>query len=1280
VIATAPPALDAAQRSALERLVIRARGLLESDLAAQAEGRYGIHLNGTIEDEAALPDDTTDKVTRRELEQIVAHLRTLGEDPPSAVARLLREAAFTHLNRLVAIRIAETIGLLPESLANGPQSRGFKDLGEIMPMLAGDFRTYIRLCGDELASDAPALFDPRNPLLTLQPTTAAFDELVALLADPNASEIWSAPDTLGWAYQFFNTAEERREMRQDSAPRNSHELAVRNQFFTPRYVVDFLVQNTLGRRLIETDPRSPLLEMLPLLVDPPSERRAPLDLTNLAVLDPACGSGHFLLGCYDLLERAWEVEGVSKEDAAARIVDSLWGLDIDSRCAQVASAAIMLRARQSAPTAVLPRPHAITARSLPSGAMGLDVLLQSLPIDRREMVRQISRALNLAPVLGPLLKIDETFGFAIRQQFALPDALRSEDFDEAEADVMRALANLADAASSTTAERLLAAEAQDAIRFVDALRRRYDCVLMNPPFGTEVPESKEYLRGAYHSCGADVDLFAAFVVRGLELCKPDGYMGAITSRAGMFLTTFERWRQEVFFGHQLTAVADLGFGVMAQALVEAAAYVVGAGAPLSNRRATFIRLLKDTDRPTSLASAAKGTQLGVSSDSHVFRIALADLEGVPGRPIAYWLSPSIRRLFTDLPRLEANGATVRKGLSTGDDFRFLRLFWEVPPERIGRGREQTQHGSRWVPFAKGGEYSPFWGDIHLVVDWANDGSHLKEFAGAYIRSQQLYFRSGITWSDRTASGFSARVLPIGCIFSHKGPAAIVASDTLPLALGWMNSRIVQALLSASLGAGDETTSGTASKSYEIGIVQKLPWPLVEGEGAEIISAAASRATNLTRQAGWFDETGRDFLAPGLCAAGKNPLIDQVKVMYAERCTSVLAIIEASYEIEHQLSSELGLDADANTYLDVEVGRHPATYSDSSLIDEERFARLFQSPIDRVVDELIAEKGGSRSIATLTFVADRRLEVLAHGLERHPSVLVSAINRLGILPPEEPRGSVSDLFSYLVGVAFGRWDARAGRAIAAHRPPPDLSDPLPIYPPGMLVDPSGSPARVAPDGYLFDLPPSGLLVDEAGQQWDIERRISAAAEMLFDGSDDVIQQMLPILGYRTIREYLRKQFFKDHLSRYSKSRRKGPIYWSLTVPSKNWGVWIYAPILTREMLYAVAAEAARRERLAGEVIARLDREKAAGAAKQTARRIAEELDAEEKLLEELRRFRAEAERVAGIGWTPELDDGIIMCAAPLADLFPSWPDAMTAREELRKGGYAWTTVAAWADQL
>ena len=145
---------------------------------------------------------------------------------------------------------------------------------------------------------------------------------------------------------------------------------------------------------------------------------------------------------------------------------------------------------------------------------------------------------------------------------------------------MAHLQAVADQASSSVAERLLAAEADDALRLVEVVRNRYDAVLMNPPFGEPVPDTKPYLRAAYPWLPTkDSNLLAAFVGRGLELCKTDGYLGAITSRAGMFLSTFEQWRRQVVLHNRLQAVADLGLGVMEQALVEAAAYTIGPGKP-----------------------------------------------------------------------------------------------------------------------------------------------------------------------------------------------------------------------------------------------------------------------------------------------------------------------------------------------------------------------------------------------------------------------------------------------------------------------------------------------------------------------------------------------------------------------------------------------------------------------------------------------------------------------------------------------------------------------------
>ena len=1286
---TAPPGLDAAQRLKLERLIIRARMLLESDFAAQAEGRFGIHLDGIIEDEAALPDSTTDRITRSDLEQIVTHLRTQGEDPASAVARLLREAAFTHVNRLIAIRVAEAIGLLPESLAKGPQSRGFRDLGEIMPMLSADYRGYLRLCGDELAADAPVLFDPRNPLLALEPSAVAFDELVACLADPGTADIWLATDALGWAYQFFNTADERREMREAQAPRNSWELGVRNQFFTPRYVVDFLVQNTIGRRLIESDPASSLLDVLPMLVDPPTEPGPRLDLEDVKCLDPACGSGHFLLGCYDILERAWELAGIAPSESAPKIVASLWGVDIDARCAQVASAAIVFRARRHCRDLPLPRPNIVTARGLPGGSAELPPDLH-LTAAQRSLVDLVSKVLVNAPLLGVLLKAEKILDREIRHGFfggqlgTLP--LNDEATEATEHELRDHLQAIADQASSSVIERLLAAEADDAIRLIDVVRQRYDVVLMNPPFGAPVPETKPYLKATYNWLPGRVDLYAAFVGRGLELCKPDGYLGAITSRAGLFITTFEKWRRDVVLANHLVALADLGYRVMHQAKVEAAAYVIGPGHPDPKDRAVFARILKEPDRAAALAEVIATSRSG-RPDSRIFRVTTRDLEVVPGSPVAYWMTPPVRRLFIDLPRLEGQWAEVRQGLATADDFRFVRAFWEVNPGRIARSREEIRAGGRWSPFAKGGEYSPFWADVFLLVDWEDDGRRIKAHVDRQypyldgkvdwvVKNQAYYFRPGLTWSSRTNSAMAVRVLPAGCIFSHKGPA-LFASDPL-LHLGWLDSRVVRLLIDATSASAEEDKTDV-SRSYEVGIVQSLPSPVP----LEFVSAVPGLTADIAHGVASFDatdETSRRFVGPGVAAS--SSIIDAVRAGQAEQWQLAAEILEKYSRLDRAFVNAIGTGDATEEVLRDASGPLLAELSRDELsgAEADEAARLLCGSVADAVEAATTKLGVARWIGLQHHIVDRRLELAALALDRSPTVLSKHATKHGLYPAEELVRKAEDLASYLVGCAFGRWDVRIGRDPSQAPSAPALFDPISLCSPGQLISPDDLPASVEPVGYPLRLPTDRLLIDEKGHTWDIESAVLNASEAMLYDSAGMIGEMLQILGRSTVRDYLRRRFFKDHLTRYSKSRRKAPIYWPLMVPSKNWGVWVYAPMFTRETLYAVALEAGRRERLTSDAITRIQREQRGSGTPGQARKLSEELDAEEKLAEELRRFRLEAERIAGLGWEPDLDDGIILCAAPLADLFPAWPATKTARAELRKGMHPWATVAAWADRL
>lgn len=1256
-------ALSGQQRSALEKLVQSARRWIEADLEKTLEGRFGINLDGDVESADRLSLTNAGHAVRVDLVGIVEYLRGEGEGPVESVARLVREAAFTHTNRLIAVRVAEAIGLLPETMARGLASKGFKDFSELAPTIAttewGRFAEFVRLCADELAADVPALFDPRNPLLELAISETVLAQVVEAMAVLEA-DLWSAPDTLGWAYQFFNTGEERKEMRESSAPRNSRELAVRNQFFTPSYVVEFLVHNGLGAHLAAGFPG--LADELPLLVEVPTEH-IDVNLEAVSVLDPACGSGHFLLGAYDVLEKAWAHAGIEAGAAAPAIVRSLWGIDIDPRATQIAQAAVMFRARRHCKDEKLPKPNVICARALPAGPE-VDALIASLPEHVGRAVRGIASDLVDAPLLGPLLKIEERLSREVRDVFGagVVEGTLSESASDAseniEAAVLEALSAAADATTSSAAQRLFAAEAHDAVRFVEAMARRYSAVLMNPPFGEPVASTKTYLKAAYPWIPTkDFNVLAAFVGRGVELSEAEtGTCGAITSRAGLFLKTFEAWREEVLLGSKLVAMVDLGYGVMEQALVEAAAYV------LQNRPSqgtgSFIRLLKETDRPLAIREATFNARSG-AADQRVFAIPLTDLHAIPGAPVAYWMSDSVRRLFHDLSSLEGHGASVRQGIASGDDFRFVRAFWEVDPERIGHSVGDLQHGRRWAPFAKGGDYSPFWADVHLLLDWERDGERVRAYEGSRPQNTQYFFSPGLTWPPRTNSGLGMRLLPSGTAFAHKGCGVFATGELFPV-LGWLRSRLVQAMIDAMVAAGEEVSSGGASRSYEVGLVQKLAWMNIAELGT-VAEALARRRAALDEA----DETTRRFVGP--------------PTNRDEAMANLLEQMEDGLELDELVMEHVGLDDAGRAYLDEEIGPYPLSYPESTDHDD-RIEDLYGRPIAEVIDELIEERGGSRAIANLTFVADRRLEVIAHGLEVSPRSIARVVHERDLVAPGEAEDRSHRLLSYLIGVALGRWDVRIGRDRALAVVPEDLLDPPARYSPGTLLVEDGQPPIAVPTGYPIAFPVDGVLLDQPGHDRDLAAALNSATVALAGSDGDLASALATVMPKPSLPAYLRNHFFKQHLSMYSMSRRRAPIYWQLQVPSKSWGLWLYAPKLSREMLFAIVRETEQRQRLAEQQITHLQREAESGHGGRSASAVAKELDAEQRLAVELESFRAEAERIANLGWEPDLDDGMVLNAAPLADLFPAWKDAASYRKELRAGKYEWATVAKYADQL
>lgn len=628
-------AFDQSTRGRLQKLVNSCRSLLSDEFSIQLQQTYGLDpKTGEVTPMARLTHlDDRQRHTAEVLRQTLAHyLGADADDTDHRIAvldRMVREQAFTVLNRLAALLMMEARGQLIESVSKGYQSRGYQLYSKIAGTSLGEtgqaYQVYLFSVFDELAQELPALFDryAANGLLFPRETSlrALLDELNHFEIEP----LWAADETIGWIYQYFNSKEERKAMRDSGqAPRNSRELAVRNQFFTPRYVVEFLVDNTMGRLWFNaTGGQTDLRDRCQyLLVKPDEKTEAAVKLRDprtLKLLDPACGSMHFGLYAFDLFaeiyREAWiweqqhgpgsldvsthpqaalkplcltyEDEAAFARDVPRLIIEhNIYGVDIDPRAAQIATLALWLRAQRAwhdASVKAKDRPrishgHVVAAIAPPAERELRQQFTANLDRLDAELFEKTLQLLKGLPEMGVLLRVERELPNLIRQVYVgkgtgLFAAQERESWMQAEARLRVALTEFAHAAKSTYQWRLFAQDALQGLRLIDLCREVFDVVVMNPPFGALASGTKDQLAKAYPR--SKNDLLAIMVERGLELLRAGGRIGAITSRTCFFLSSFQAWREEVVLGVATPQVfADLGYGVMDDAMVEAAAYVL----------------------------------------------------------------------------------------------------------------------------------------------------------------------------------------------------------------------------------------------------------------------------------------------------------------------------------------------------------------------------------------------------------------------------------------------------------------------------------------------------------------------------------------------------------------------------------------------------------------------------------------------------------------------------------------------------------------------------------
>lgn len=601
--------MDKDTRNAIERATQRARKLLEEDFAVQLEGDFDVRRDGAVAGKAGKHLSARQAFQRERIVAAIEHKRAAGMSAADAARDYLRDAAFTTLNRFVALKMLEARDLVQECITKGEQSAGYREFCGMAPGLpllpeSAGYRLYLESLFDELSTEVKVLFDRRDPSSVLWPKRATFEQLLGILNATDLVRVWGEDETIGWVYQFFNGQDERRKMREESqAPRNSRELAVRNQFFTPRYVVQFLTDNTLGRIWYEMrGTKTVLAERCEYMVRKPGEEFAPRakkDPRDLRVLDPACGSGHFLLYAFDLLlaiyEEAYGDRESPKSEATGKtlaedypsldalrmaapglvLAHNLHGVDIDPRCAQIAQLALWMRAQKAyrdfgigrAERAKIRRSNIVVAEPLVADDQSAKEFVAKLgDAELGRVFTSLVETLGLAGDLGLLLRVEQLVARQTKR------GQTGDLFAPKEERIRAALDRFAsdDSSRSNTRRRLFADDAAHGVALLGVAEKKFDTVLMNPPFGASSLRAKKEFERAYPRTKNDI--YAAFVERGTEILASRGRLGAITSRSGFFVSSFQKWRTDVLDAAPPVVVADLGNGVLDGAMVETAAY------------------------------------------------------------------------------------------------------------------------------------------------------------------------------------------------------------------------------------------------------------------------------------------------------------------------------------------------------------------------------------------------------------------------------------------------------------------------------------------------------------------------------------------------------------------------------------------------------------------------------------------------------------------------------------------------------------------------------------
>ena len=738
------------------------------------------------------------------------------------IKQVAEEAAYTWFNRFMAIRIMQKQGFISPVLAyESEEVRVPVIVSEArqgrMPQMVADVHDKLMelLDDDSKTNEQFALlivaYCHENPIinkcfgaiadyteLLLPQNILAEGGFVSMLNDTEfiTDDDFRSAELIGWLYQFY-ISDRKAEAMAKKGQYDTDDIAPATQIFTPNWIVKYMVENTVGRIYIDNNPYCEAKDEWKYLVDTPSDDETLQidDLAELTVADLACGSGHILNECFDLLYALYVEEGYSRSQAISSILrKNIIGIDLDTRAKQLATFALLMKACQKDNSFLdgkvmprvydMPRPIAEAIGADAATCNAAEYLKETLPHyllgGNADMVQELTDAIllmNHADTLGSIMKFD------ISEQTRNAVMVRTQEYEE-----------LLENGEVVPSSILLL---MPYMRIILALTQKYAALCMNPPYmgsGRFDDVLSKYVKDNY--ADAKADLFSVFMQMGMERLAPNGKMAQINMQNWMFLSSFEKLRKQFLTHYNIDNMLHLGprtFDELSGEVVQNTAFVLSKHKPVE-QGGVYYRLVEgnncaDKERLFLEAKQGDGKAI-INSKSYTVNypnVEQKNFEKIPGCPIGYWVSEKEQKQF--IQGLLNKYAKPCKGIDTGENAYFLKLWFEVSSNEIDDSLGQ----GKWVPYNKGGGFRRWYGFREYVLKWNGSEEELASRLSwitkkPTLRNKNYWFKESFTWSSISSDGFSARFSPKGALFDNGG-SSVFSENNLYLIGGLINSKV-----------------------------------------------------------------------------------------------------------------------------------------------------------------------------------------------------------------------------------------------------------------------------------------------------------------------------------------------------------------------------------------------------------------------------------------------------------------------------------------------------------